>query len=520
MKCRTTNSLWLTLLVLLAACSMAGPASAITLRADVTTITMPDGKVVPAWGFADDTTGTGKVTVPGPVLRVAPGATLSITLNNKLPVPVSLVIPGLPITPNSFTTPGTMPASDNLTYADAVPANTPIPQNPNFPGANVGNIQPRSRVLSLTSIVAPPNGTATYSFNINGRMGTYLYETGTHQAVEVPMGLYGALVIAPTATPAQAYNLAACPTCPTTVNQPAAKITYDQDQIALFSEIQGRYDWTLTPPRFVTLNEDVVSAVNALTPGQTLTMKKTLSDGTIVTLVDYEPLYYMINGKSYPDTIAPTPISTAPNAPTLPGMYLPLGKKTLIRLLNAGKENRVPTIQGTYLDNINPAVAKSHAIYPEVIAEDGRLYNYSMQEFAPILPTGKSLDVMLDMTQAQAPGYYALYDRRLSMNNAGVFPGGMLTFLASWDPASADPRLKNCSPFKGDMNGDGQVNVVDALIALKTVVAGGYNAAGDVTPLLNGLPCGGVDAQGATKTALTLADALFILQKSVGMNPY
>src|ERR1039457_4915345 len=79
---------------------MAGPLTAATynLRAAAATMTMADGKVVPVWGFADDSggAGTGTVTVPGPRLNVAVGdSTLTINLKNNLTVPVSLVIPGL-----------------------------------------------------------------------------------------------------------------------------------------------------------------------------------------------------------------------------------------------------------------------------------------------------------------------------------------------------------------------------------------------------------------------------------------
>jgi hypothetical protein len=45
------------------------------LRADVTTKTMPDGNVIPMWGFAlDSAFGAldGNVTVPGPLLTVPP----------------------------------------------------------------------------------------------------------------------------------------------------------------------------------------------------------------------------------------------------------------------------------------------------------------------------------------------------------------------------------------------------------------------------------------------------------------
>lgn len=507
-----TNKLWLTLLVALAVCSLAGPvyAASFMLTAKAGTMTLPGSTTpIPIWGFA---VGTGAPTLPGPILNVPAGdTTLQITLNNELDVPVSLVIPGLPMAtiaqvvpnpavPTAATATGR--TADGTVFDATVPA-AKIPVNPNFP-FDFGNIQPKTRALSLTGLVIPPHtaGTTPYTFNVTGRQGTYIYESGTQQQMQLPMGLYGAVVIGPgPGVAGQAYS-----TTPTTAQTPA-QLTYDQDQIVVFSEILGRYDWTLTPPRFVTFNEAVAAAV---TPGTT---------PTITNIVDYAPLYNLINGKGYPDTIAQTPISAAPNAPTVPGMFAPPGKKTLLRLVNAGRENRVPTIQGTYLDNIDPTLAVPHAIYSQVIAEDGRLYNYANQEFAPILPAGKSMDVMVDLTQAKAPGYYTLYDRRLSLNNAGAFPGGMMTFLASWDPTSNDTRIKNCSPFKGDVNGDGIIDGRDALLALQAVVNNGYYPAGDITPLNNGLPCGG-DGLGGVKTTLTMGDALFILQKAIGLNPY
>ena len=76
--------------------------------------------------------------------------------------------------------------------------------------------------------------------------------------------------------------------------------------------------------------------------------------------------------------------------------------------------------------------------------------------------------------------------------------------------------MQDCSPFKGDLNGDGRIDGRDALLALQAVVFNVYNAAGDITPLNNGLPCG----VGTSKTVLTMTDALFILQKAIGLNPY
>ncbi|HJV64287.1 MAG TPA: hypothetical protein VJ550_00995 [Geomonas sp.] len=514
MECQHLKKLCLALLVQTAALAAAAPAMAVTynLRADRTTITLPgpDGVpvTVPVWGFADDgnTPGSGTVTVPGPKLSVTAGDTLTINLVNRLPVPVSLVIPGQRIVPNA-----NPPGAAN--YDASVPAAN-ISQNPNFP-VPVQPIAPTQRVRSFTTEAAPNGGSAVYNFGV-AKTGTFLYESGTNPALQIPMGLHGALVVGPGASGA-AYT-------PTATN---SATSYDRDQVLLFGEILARYDFTLN--RFFTMNEDVDrnSCVTAATDTGSCSQWKTplpypltiTTDNSIKSTLDYQPLYYLINGKSYPDTVAAQPISTAPGAPTVPGIYAPYGTagRTLLRMINAGGQSRVPTIQGSYRDNssTDPALALPRAIYPQPIAEDGNLYPYPKQEFAPILPAGKTMDVMLNLTGAGHPGYYTLYDRTLGVTNAGHFPGGMLSFLASWDP-----NTRNCSPFKGDLNGDGIITISDAVLALRKVVGNQYDANGDVSPVVNGLPCGSsTGPTTGTKTALDITDSLFILQKAVGTAP-
>lgn len=136
------------------------------LCAGAGTVTMPDGVVVPVWGFAlDDNAnladgcGTGVVQVPGPRLTVPSGdSALTVNVLNELPslagqpTPVSIVIPG------------------------QVTAMSPV---------LVGG-----RVRSFTQETLP--GTVgTYSW-ANFAPGTYAYHSGTHPQVQVQMGLYGA----------------------------------------------------------------------------------------------------------------------------------------------------------------------------------------------------------------------------------------------------------------------------------------------------------------------------------------
>ena len=130
------------------------------LRADTTTLTLPNGSNVVMWGFARDSAFgamDGTVTVPGPKLTVMPNdSTLTIHLDNRLPEPVSIVIPGQSIVPSP-----------------------------------VRMVNGRAR--SFTTETPPENDDPVdYVWN-NLRPGTFLYESGTHPSVQIQMGLYGCI---------------------------------------------------------------------------------------------------------------------------------------------------------------------------------------------------------------------------------------------------------------------------------------------------------------------------------------
>lgn len=134
------------------------------LRADTTTKTMPDGQPIVMWGFALDSAfgaKDGVVTVPGPLLTVpANQRNVIINLDNDLPVPVSLVIPGqiTEVTPTKFT-----------------------------------DDRDRERIRSFT-FETEPNNTEPVVYKWKDiKPGTYLYHSGTHPAVQVQMGLYGCI---------------------------------------------------------------------------------------------------------------------------------------------------------------------------------------------------------------------------------------------------------------------------------------------------------------------------------------
>lgn len=122
-------------------------------------ISTPDGNSVFMWGF-----GIGNVfQMPGPVLCVNEGATVTVNLHNQLPEAVSIIFPGQTAVTTSGGSPG------------------------------------------LFTAEAAPGGTVSYSF-VAGAPGTYIYESGTKPHKQVQMGLFGVLVIRPAMGANFAYN--------------------------------------------------------------------------------------------------------------------------------------------------------------------------------------------------------------------------------------------------------------------------------------------------------------------------
>lgn len=161
-------------------------ATDVWLVAQPFTRVMGDGLSVPMWGYALADPGFANiqpVAAPGPFLTVT-SAPLTIYLRNDLTVPVSIMIPALPVemAPVKFT-----------------------------------DTTGRQRIRSFTAETAP-GATGIYVFD-NLRDGTFLYTSGTHIQVQQQMGLYGGLKVE--TVPGQAYP----------------GITYDVEQVFIYSEI-------------------------------------------------------------------------------------------------------------------------------------------------------------------------------------------------------------------------------------------------------------------------------------------
>jgi len=139
------------------------PGATVFLRTGVVTNTMPDGQQIVMWGFAKENAfgaKAGKITVPGPELTVPVGDNrLIIYLDNNLPEPVSLMIPGLQ-------------SNDGA----------PLP-------TRAGD----GRATSFIHETAPGNTTPVKYSWTNVTAGTHMYLSGSHPSIQVQMGLYGAV---------------------------------------------------------------------------------------------------------------------------------------------------------------------------------------------------------------------------------------------------------------------------------------------------------------------------------------
>ena len=140
---------------------------------------------------------------------------------------------------------------------------------------------------------------------------------------------------------------------------------------------------------------------------------------------DYAPSFWLLNGRGYPDTIAPPgdPRTTAAGRlqyqPISSLITCNVNETVLLRLSNLGYQNHAFT-----LDNVDmQVVAKDAAL---LRGRDGTT-NYQVTNTVDIGP-GESRDVLVTPRRA---GEYLLYDRNYAYlgNGGGTGWGGMMTVL-------------------------------------------------------------------------------------------
>ena len=236
------------------------------------------------WGY---TSGGAEAQLPGPTLIVTQGQQVTIHLTNLLPEEVSIVVPGFKVATGT-----------PLVFANGV----------------------RGAINSAVPAAAANGGTQTYTFTAD-RPGTFYYHSGTNQAFQVRMGLFGALIVRPAAavsiaevlppglnpaTPAKTFTKSAY----TPGNASDDSTAYDREFLYMVSEMDSFLNAFITDP------------ARAVPPGFDLAIAN--ND------------YFFVNGRESFD------IMLGPGDPQLPNQpynCLPVfhpGERVLIRLINMG----------------------------------------------------------------------------------------------------------------------------------------------------------------------------------------
>lgn len=213
------------------------------------------------------------------------------------------------------------------------------------------------------------------------------------------MGLYGVIAIYPSSSD---YN-----TFGQTAYGGKTGTAYDVEKILVLSEIDSRYH----------------AALNA---------------GQPFNLVDYNPDYWLINGRSFPYSVLPDQArSYFRSQPVSAKIAARPGQKVLIRCINAGSQNHTFRLEGITAQVV---AVDSRPLFPPGSNIDARYYKNTIT-----IASGESYDLIID---ANAYGQYYLHDRDLHhLCNANNFPGGMSTCL------EVQPSLPTTKPLPPILSG-------------------------------------------------------------------
>ena len=307
----------------------------------------PDGNAIYDWGY----TANGNVfQLPGPVMCINQGEIVDVILTNELPVATSIQFPG----------------QEGVTYDDGTT------QGPVGPVADVaGNLK------ALVPEAPAGGGTVAYTFTATNA-GTYVYESGSDPQLQVQMGLFGSIVVRPTyqglpivITP---EDLQAIPADgPTGVTTNADRGMTATDAAAAVPDAACAYASTTDASKCDPLaiyngNRENILMLSEIDPGLHSFMEQNKTDATKLIWNAYpgayEAHYFMINGRSMPDTLAPN------NAGWLPSQ--PYGAMAHVQPWDA-KVNPLDIMLRYVGVGVTGYDFHPHSNHEHVIAEDGAL---------------------------------------------------------------------------------------------------------------------------------------------------
>ena len=281
------------------------------LTAQPAYLTQPDGQMIYSWGYGCATGYTpsflpaftrtatcSSMQVPGPTLIVtAPAsgtATVTVNLTNGLP---------------------------------AAAGNTSIL----FPGFSVAT---SGGVAGLLTQEAAPGGTVTYRLTIpSTAAGTHAYYSGTQGDLQVEMGLYGVIIVIPSAIPA------ACTSGVHTSNRTAQNTWGESDfrlAPAAYNHPQACYDREYLF-QFSEMDPNIHAQALAQVTARAGCTAGAAGCSLNVPTEPYHPAYFMINGRSMPDDMDPNYAAEYPHQPYNGNPHMHPGELTLLRIIGQGR---------------------------------------------------------------------------------------------------------------------------------------------------------------------------------------
>ena len=264
---------------------ITGTSFNLTASADY--ISQPDGQMIYSWGYGCSTgyaptfapfAGTCPLMqLPGPTMIVTEGTPITVTLTNGLP-----------------------PAAGNTSIV--------------FPGFQVTT---SGGVSGLLTKEAAPGNPVTYTFTPR-KPGTYAYYSGTQPDLQIAMGLFGAVIVLPSAPPTtcksnntgKSYSLAVA-----AYDHPAS--CYDREYLFQFSEIDLR------------INQQVLTQVQACPTAPCPAMS--------VATEPYQPQYFLVNGRPMPDDMDTSYSPAYPHQPYNGNPHMHPGDLMLMRVIGQGR---------------------------------------------------------------------------------------------------------------------------------------------------------------------------------------
>jgi hypothetical protein len=420
-----------------AVCAVGQSACSISLAINSTPVEMIDGKVFNMLGIRRLATSPGEISdvvprVPGPVLRVIEGQTVTIQVRNDRPEAHSLVFTGVPALAG---VPGTsarinIPARSTASLNFVAPvAGTYMYHDPSHPSQHL------YRLLGLHGIlvVHPLNGNALGSSGPLPSITPYsmdklaVVDAGAAATISSVFNAFG------TTNRFQGGKW---------VPSALAKEFDKQERIWLFSQVDPDFNTLIKPNGVFRLATDPVikrSVPLPTTPGEVI--------------AGWVPRYFTINGKSGFDL--------SENPSVVVANYI--GQPTLLRIANAGLCHHATHIHGNHLlelahsyvtdDGLSPPEAASRTGLPgEPIVHDNILERdvwptWPMQVRDMLLPFEVPPDIpswdkfVSGANQEPFPLRYVMHDHCEMGTTAagGNYPQGAVTHWEILGPVQKKP---------------------------------------------------------------------------------